>query len=84
MIWTILWLLLQFWSAYINCDDDVYVRTKMEQVDTILRMIEKYPEDFTLVTTAQGRVGLCTSNTGRVELSDGLYPISAKLIGVYD
>ena len=40
-----------------TCDEDeeIFVRRNMEQVDTVLKMIHKYPEDFQLVTTAQGK-----------------------------
>ncbi|XP_020622229.1 dipeptidase 1-like isoform X1 [Orbicella faveolata] len=46
----------QFWSAYVSCSNQYKnsVRLFLEQIDVILRMVEKYPDDFTFVTTAKG------------------------------
>lgn len=48
--------LAQFWSAYVSCSNQYKnsVRLFLEQIDVILRMVEKYPDDFAFVTTAQG------------------------------
>lgn len=46
----------QFWSAYVSCRNQFKnaVRLFAEQIDVIHRMVDKYPEDFVLVTTAKG------------------------------
>ncbi|KAL9976697.1 hypothetical protein ACROYT_G014024 [Oculina patagonica] len=46
----------QFWSAYVSCRNQYKnsVRLFLEQMDVVMRMVEKYPKDFTFVTTAQG------------------------------
>ena len=47
---------VQFWSAYVSCRNQFKnaVRLFAEQIDVIHRMVDKYPEDFVLVTTAKG------------------------------
>lgn len=46
----------QFWSAYMGCSTQYTDATPlyMEQIDVIKRFVAKYPNDMTLVTTAQG------------------------------
>jgi len=46
----------QFWAAYVSCRNQFTdsVRLFAEQIDVILRMVEKYSKDFVFVTTAQG------------------------------
>src|SRR5687767_1745348 len=43
----------QFWSVYIPGEirDSGYARVQLEQIDIALRVIDKYPETFELVTT---------------------------------
>lgn len=47
----------QFWAAYVRCADtqakDAVERT-LEQIDVIKRLVRKYPDDMTLVTTSNG------------------------------
>jgi len=45
----------QFWSAYVSCANQFKnsVRLFAEQIDVIHRMVDKYPDDFAFVTTAQ-------------------------------
>ncbi|KAJ7380535.1 hypothetical protein OS493_009001 [Desmophyllum pertusum] len=46
----------QFWSAYVSCLNQYKnsVRLFIEQIDVIHRMVDKYPDAFTFVTSAQG------------------------------
>ncbi|XP_051884260.1 dipeptidase 1-like [Pristis pectinata] len=46
----------QFWVAYVPCNaqNKDAVRHTLEQIDVIKRMIEMFPEDFQLATTADG------------------------------
>ena len=46
----------QFWSAYASCRSQFTnaVRLFVEQFDVIYRIVDKYPDDFVLVTSAQG------------------------------
>ncbi|XP_068701633.1 dipeptidase 1-like [Montipora foliosa] len=46
----------QFWAAYVSCRNQFTdsVRLFSEQIDVILRMVDKYSNDFVFVTTAQG------------------------------
>lgn len=55
-----------FWSAYVDCpaqdkinvfNDDSYletIRETLQQIDLILRLIKKYPDDLELATTSSG------------------------------
>lgn len=47
----------QFWAAYVSCAStqakDAVERT-LEQIDIIKRLVRKYPNDMTLVTTSNG------------------------------
>ena len=49
-------IVAQFWAAYVSCRNQFTdsVRLFAEQIDVILRMVEKYSKDFVFVTTAQG------------------------------
>lgn len=49
-------ILVQFWSAYVSCLNQYKnsVRLFIEQIDVIHRMVDKYPDAFTFVTSAQG------------------------------
>jgi membrane dipeptidase len=45
----------QFWSAYVSVDtakDGTAVRTTLEQIDIIHRMVEKYPDTFEMAASA--------------------------------
>ena len=55
VIWSPL-IVAQFWAAYVSCRNQFTdsVRLFAEQIDVILRMVEKYSKDFVFVTTAQG------------------------------
>ncbi|XP_047004633.1 dipeptidase 1-like [Schistocerca americana] len=46
----------QFWSAYVPCSAQHLdaVTLALEQVDVIRRLVERYPRELALVTTAQG------------------------------
>ncbi|KAJ8042266.1 Dipeptidase 1 [Holothuria leucospilota] len=48
----------QFWAAYAFCDSQYKdpVTHALDQIDVIKRMVEKYPDDFEFVTSAQGIV----------------------------
>ncbi|KAK3745591.1 hypothetical protein QZH41_016233, partial [Actinostola sp. cb2023] len=45
-----------FWAAYVSCSNQYKnaVRLFLEQIDVIHRLVDKYPNDFVFVTTAQG------------------------------
>ena len=47
---------LKFWVAYAECESQYKdaVRIALEQVDVIKKMVARYPDTFTLVTSAQG------------------------------
>src|SRR5581483_6127245 len=42
----------QFWSVYIPSEQPNPARTVTEQIDLVLRMIERYPNDLELALTA--------------------------------
>lgn len=42
----------QFWSVYIPSEHENPARTVLEQIDLVHRMVERYPNDFALATTA--------------------------------
>ncbi len=42
----------QFWSVYVPSDQPDPARSVVEQIDIVKRMVEKYPNDFELATTA--------------------------------
>ncbi|XP_060693658.1 dipeptidase 1-like isoform X1 [Hemiscyllium ocellatum] len=46
----------QFWVAYVPCNtqNKDAVRHALEQIDVIKRMVQMFPEDFQLTTTADG------------------------------
>jgi membrane dipeptidase len=46
----------QFWSVYVPCTftGGAAVRATLEQIDAVYSMIERYPDDLVLVTTAGG------------------------------
>jgi len=46
----------QFWAAYVSCNSQYKdaVRLSLNQVDTIKKMVARYPDTFQWVTTAQG------------------------------
>ncbi|XP_072374225.1 dipeptidase 1-like isoform X2 [Scyliorhinus torazame] len=46
----------QFWVAYVPCSaqNKDAVRQTLEQIDVIKRMVQMFPEDFQLTTTADG------------------------------
>lgn len=46
----------QLWSAYVPCSAQHLdaVQIGVEQIDVILRLVEKYPAHLTLATTARG------------------------------
>ncbi|CAL1539767.1 unnamed protein product [Lymnaea stagnalis] len=46
----------QFWAAYVSCGSQYKdaVRQSLDQVDTIKKMVARYPDVFQFVTTAQG------------------------------
>ncbi|MFX4273697.1 dipeptidase [Propionibacteriaceae bacterium Y1685] len=46
----------QFWSVYVPCSftGDAAVTATLEQIDGVYQMIESYPDDFVLVTSADG------------------------------
>ena len=50
----------QFWSAYMGCSTQYKDATQlfMEQIDVIKRLAEKYNDDLTFVTTADGTIPL--------------------------
>jgi len=50
----------QFWSAYVPCGSQYLdsVQLTLEQIDVIHRLVDKYPNQMQLVTSAQGEVGI--------------------------
>jgi membrane dipeptidase len=46
----------QFWSVYVPCEytGHAAVSTTLEQIDLVHRLVESYPEEFALATTADG------------------------------
>ncbi|CAG5128210.1 unnamed protein product [Candidula unifasciata] len=46
----------QFWAAYVQCSSQYKdaVRQSLDQVDTIKKLVARYPDVFQFVTTAQG------------------------------
>ncbi|MGH3812941.1 MAG: dipeptidase [Pseudonocardiaceae bacterium] len=44
----------QFWSVYVPCvlSGDAAVAATLEQIDAVRRMVERYPDDLVLATTA--------------------------------
>ena len=62
----------QFWSVYVSCESQFNdaVRTSLDQVDIVKRVIKKYPQTFELVTTAAGITK--AFNRGRVASLMGL------------
>ena len=50
-------LLLQFWVSYVPCESQELnaVQLTIEQIDLIKRLIDKYPNDLRLATSAEGK-----------------------------
>lgn len=48
--------LLQFWANYVTCGGQYKdaVRMTLDQMDVIKKFVDRYPDTFTFVTTAQG------------------------------
>ena len=46
---------MQVWSVYVECtmQNRDAVRTTLEQIDVVQKLVERYPEDFSLALTAQ-------------------------------
>ncbi|WIB59352.1 dipeptidase [Curtobacterium sp. MCLR17_007] len=42
----------QFWSVFVPADDPDPVRTTLQQIDVVHRMVERYPDDLALARTA--------------------------------
>ncbi|KQS14556.1 membrane dipeptidase [Curtobacterium sp. Leaf183] len=42
----------QFWSVFVPADDPEPVRTTLQQIDVVHRMVERYPDDLALARTA--------------------------------
>ncbi|MDN5726226.1 MAG: dipeptidase [Propionibacteriales bacterium] len=64
----------QFWSVFVPCSltGDAAVTATLEQIDGVYEMIERYPDDFVLVTSADG-IDAC--------LADGPDGAVASLLG---
>ena len=48
--------MLQFWSCYVSCGTQYTdaVRVSLDQCDVIRRFVDKYPDVFQFVDTANG------------------------------
>ncbi len=74
----------QFWSVYIPGEDATkamgYARVQLEQIDIARRVLAKYPDVFTPVTTAQGfRDAFARGRIGSVMGMEGGHAIENSL-----
>lgn len=49
-------LFFQFWAAYVPCEAQYKdaVQITLEQIDVIIRLTNKYPNDLTICTSSKG------------------------------
>jgi membrane dipeptidase len=50
--------IFQFWSAYVPCGSQYLdsVQLTLEQIDVIIRLVERYPKYMQLATSAEGKI----------------------------
>ncbi len=70
----------QFWSVYIPSEQPNPARTVAEQIDLVHRMVERYPDDFALATSADeveaavkgGKIASLIGIEGGIAIEDDL------------
>lgn len=70
----------QFWSVYIPSEQPNPARTVLDQIDLVYRMCERYPNDFTLATSADeveaavkaGKIASLIGIEGGIAIEDDL------------
>ena len=70
----------QFWSVYVHIDEPDPVRTTLQQIDLVHRLVARYPDDLVLARTAtevraaiaSGRIGSLLGAEGGHSIGDDL------------
>ena len=70
----------QYWSVYIPSEQPNPARTVLDQIDLVYRMVERYPDDFALATSADeveaavkaGKIASLIGIEGGVAIEDDL------------
>jgi membrane dipeptidase len=75
----------QFWSVFVPADDADPVRTTLQQVDVVHRLVERYPDDLALArTAAEVRAAIATGRIASLLGAEGGHSIGDDLAVLRD